>query len=166
MFKSLLDKVKNRTDNKSKENLLRNTMDKKIIIGLISGAAILGIIVIGLVFSTRRSLPTQTVNTISTVSPEPSPQKIEATTKEVESVLKVPTSTIAPYSSKIQTIDDQYVVITGTGGTVRLTKAKVKVFRRSGDQLIPFSLDDLKVGQEVTIKPVVPGKETHLIIEE
>lgn len=139
-------------------------MNKKIIIGLISGAAILGI-VIGLVFSTRTSLPTQTVNTISTVSPEPSPQKIGATTKEAESVPKVPTSTIAPYSTQIQSIDDQYVIVAGEGGAIRLTKTKIKIFRRSGDQLVPADLTDLKVGQSITLKPVVPGKETHLIIE-
>lgn len=137
-------------------------MDKKIIIGSFLAIAILGIVV-GLVFNTRINPLTQSEDTVSSTSPQPSPQ--EAWTTTIKEAPKLPTLTIAPYFSKIQSIDDQFIHISGKEGTARFTKSKIKVFRRSGDQLVPADLTDLKVGQSITLKPVVPGKETHLIIE-
>jgi len=80
---------------------------------------------------------------------------------------KMPTPTISPLYMKISNIDSQFIYITGEKGTARLSNdsSKVKVFRREDGQLVAGTLSDVKVGQNVTIEAVIPGRESHLIIE-
>lgn len=93
-------------------------------------------------------------------------------TVDVNQVASSPTSapspTIPVLSRKVKSIDSTTIVITGTSGDLRLPKNSpiLKYFIHSGKTTTPATMDDVKVGQNVTYKLIVPGKEAQLIIEE
>lgn len=81
------------------------------------------------------------------------------------STTSAPTPTYPPYSLQITNIDETFIYVKNEKGSVRLSKSKIKVFKRSGGQLIPATLNDLKINQNVTVVVVEAGKESHIIIE-
>lgn len=72
-----------------------------------------------------------------------------------------------PISEQIKSISDNEIIVTGKTGDMSLPKdpAKIRVYKRSGNQLILSSFEDVKVGQEVSLKVITPGKLADLIIE-
>lgn len=94
-----------------------------------------------------------------------------ARTVDVNQVVSSPTSaplpTIPVLSRKVKSIDSTTIVITGASGDLRLPKNSpiLKYFIHSGKTTAPATMDDVKVGQNVTYKLIVPGKEAQLIIE-
>lgn len=87
------------------------------------------------------------------------------TTSVPPSTTSVPTPTYPPYSLQITNIDETFIYVKNEKGSVRLSKSKIKVFKRSGGQLIPATLSDLQINQNVTVIAVEAGKESHIIIE-
>mgnify|MGYP001566802911 CR=1 FL=1 len=83
----------------------------------------------------------------------------------ISSVTLIPTPTYPPYSLQISDIDETFIYVKNQKGSVRLSKSKVKVFKRSGDQLNPATLNDLRIGQNLTENVIEARKESHIIIE-
>jgi len=105
-------------------------------------------------------------------SPEPAaPQEAEqvpntAQNGEKAPVAKEPTLTIPPLDLSIKEVDSTYfILVNKTGGLLRLTKSKTKVFKRVGEKLEETDVSQVKAGQQVTVNVIQPGVESHLIIE-
>lgn len=77
-----------------------------------------------------------------------------------------PTPTFAPISDTIKSISDDKIIATGAGGDMTLPKnaEMISVFIQRGDDLVPATFEDVKVGQNVIIKIITPGKKAELII--
>lgn len=139
-------------------------MNKKVFIGLFAGIAILGAI-IGIVLNTKMSPWLSTTNITSIPSPRPS---IETTTIKSEvTPTRAPTPTISLLSEVVKRIEGNRIIVESAKGEMTVPKDpnKVKVFKRVGGELEVVSFDDVIVGQKVTLKIIVPGKEAELIIE-
>lgn len=79
----------------------------------------------------------------------------------------LPTITFPPLSEKVKSIDSNNITISGGNGEMIIPRdpSIVKLFKRSGDRLIPGSFEEIEIGQKVTLKIIKPGKEAELIIE-
>lgn len=135
-----------------------NSMNKGLII------LVLTVIIVGIIggFFWQSELFNSKQNT-PTIQNQLSENKI--TISSSPSTTSAPTPTYPPYSLKIDNIDETFIYVKNEKGTIRLSRSKVKVFNRSGGQLIPATLNDLKITQNVTVIIVEAGKESHIIIE-
>lgn len=94
---------------------------------------------------------------------EAPPQAVE----EGPSPTLVPPPTFAPMTERITKIDSINITIAGKNGEMLIPKDPnfVKVMKKSGGSLVPASFEEAKVGQQVTLKIIIPGKEAELILE-
>jgi hypothetical protein len=81
-----------------------------------------------------------------------------------------PTPTFAPVGTIVKSISGDKIVIEnssvkGSTFTISKSQAGIKYFTRKGEELTPASIDDVKVGQKVTLKIIKPGVEAQFIIE-
>lgn len=141
-------------------------MNKKIL-----WAAILGIIILvfGVSFWFKRGLSSSTTEPGSSGVADREvklfDQKSERTIQPTSAAL--PTPTIPPYSLRVDDISESFIILVNEKGSkLRLSNNPnmVKVFRQQGTSLVPASISDIKVGQQVTVKAVIPGKESHIIL--
>jgi hypothetical protein len=85
-------------------------------------------------------------------------------------VPKAPTPTFAPVGTVVKSINADKIIIENQkikGSTFTLSKSQtgVKYFIRKGGNLVSASLEDVKVGQKVTLNIIKPGVEAQFIIE-
>lgn len=141
-------------------------MNKKIL-----WAAVLGIIILvfGVSFWSNREFSTNTAGPgssgVADREVKLSDQKSERTIQPTSAAL--PTPTIPPYSLRVDDISGSFIILVNEKGSkLRLSNNPnmVKVFRQQGTSLVPASISDIKVGQQVTVKAVIPGKESHIIL--
>lgn len=125
---------------------------------------IFGIVIVGLILGFVLPANKQTI-------PVENQTTVQKSTTNISSI-SVPTSTSAPtptwppFAMRIDRVDETFIyIINDSGKSVRLTKDKVKLFRRNGDKLVPLEITEAKSGQAVTVNVVSAGKETQLIIE-
>lgn len=138
-------------------------MNKKIIILVFVGICLIGLL-IGYFFSSDKNF--FPVITKEKVQLTPSAKITPGSTSLINASPTVK-PTWPPISERIKSISDKGIIVTGKAGDMNLPKdpTKIRVYKRSGDQLILGSFDDIKVDQEVTLKIITPGKLADLIIE-
>lgn len=78
----------------------------------------------------------------------------------------LPSPVIPPVQDTVKVIGENSITIEGVNGemTLPIDSSVVKFYRRQGDQLIPLSLDELKVGDSVEVNVIKPGELIHLIV--
>lgn len=143
-------------------------MNKNYLIGIIAVIIIIGIAV-GVKLGGNLTGGSQTkvndsdvdVNTRETIGSD------EVTVIPIEPTLtSAPTPTFAPISDTIKSITGDNIVATGKGGDMNLPKNPeiLTVYFQRGTEQVRATFDDVKVGQNVTIKIITPGKKADLII--
>lgn len=134
-------------------------MNNKIVFITIFGIVVVGLMVGFILPASKQNIPVENQPSVQT-----STENVSAESKPT--VTSAPTPTWPPFAMKIDRVDETFIyIVDDKGKNVRLTKEKVKIFRRNGDKLVPLAITEAKSGQPVTVNVTAAGKETQLIIE-
>jgi hypothetical protein len=92
-------------------------------------------------------------------------------TDNVPTATRAPTPTFIPVGTVVKSVTADKIIIENLSiknstFTIPKSLAGIKFFFKSGGKTIPAKYEDIKVGQKVTLKIIVPGKEAELYIEQ
>mgnify|MGYP001557932780 FL=1 len=134
-----------------------NSMNKGLVI------LVLTVIIVGLIISFTVNFKSEKEN-IPTVL---TPAKDNVPSQVMITVTKTPQPTFPPLSRVVKEVNQYAIIVAGDRGNMNLPKdaTKIKVYQRIQGQLIVKSLEDVKVGQNVTVNIVKPGELAEIIIE-
>lgn len=88
--------------------------------------------------------------------------------RSLTDVTVTPKPALPPLSMTISDVDKTYIYLQGERGKLRLSNdsSKVSVFERVRGQLNPTQLASLRQGLKVTVISIIPGSQSHIIIEK
>ena len=93
--------------------------------------------------------------------------KTNNVSKEKTDIYVTSKSSISPVPKIITEINSDNITVDGQDGKVLYPLGdKVRLFLRDNGKLLPITINDLSLGQRVTIENIIPGQSATIIVEK